>query len=83
MHCFPVGLRLQAPVVRHAHVCAGLLRQQAEQAATALSALPSVSVADVKAHVSPSVFSLHPSHSLVTPVMHSVCRCLLLPKQSC
>ena len=37
----------------HAHVCAGLLRQQAEQAATALSALPSVSVADVKAHVRP------------------------------
>ena len=37
----------------HVHVCAGLLRQQAEQAAIALSALPSVSVADVKAHVRP------------------------------
>ena len=40
-------------MIGHVYVCAGLLRQQAEQAATALSALPSVSVADVKAHVRP------------------------------
>ena len=46
-------LQVAGIVMGHAHVCAGLLRQQAEQAATALSALPSVSVADVKAHVRP------------------------------
>ena len=33
-------------------ICAGLLRQQAEQAATALGALPSITLADVKTHVS-------------------------------
>ena len=53
-----MATRLQAFVIRHVRVCAGLLRQQAEQAATALSALPSVSMTDVKAHVSPQQ-SLH------------------------
>ena len=38
--------------------CAGLLRQQAEQAATALGALPSVTLADVKTHVSGPRFLL-------------------------
>ena len=33
-------------------ICAGLLRQQAEQAAIALGALPSITLADVKTHVS-------------------------------
>ncbi len=39
----------------HAEACstfAGLLRQQAEQAATALGALPFITLADVKTHVS-------------------------------